>query len=47
VMGPWVTGCFRAMLRALGWDLDGDYLVVTLLQLHRKPKLLPCLFSSL
>jgi hypothetical protein len=25
---PWVTRWFRAVLRALGWELDGDILIV-------------------
>jgi hypothetical protein len=45
--GPWVTRWFRAELRALGLGTGWRYLATTLLLLHRKPKLLPCLFFSL
>jgi hypothetical protein len=27
-MRPWVTMWFRAVLRALGWDLVGDILIL-------------------
>jgi hypothetical protein len=27
-MGPWMTRWFRAVLRDLGWELDGDILIL-------------------
>jgi hypothetical protein len=45
--GPWVTRWFGAVMRALGLVTCWRHLDVTLLLLHRKPELFPCLLSSL
>jgi hypothetical protein len=36
---------FPSCVESLGWDLYGDDSFYALLLLHRKPELLPCLFS--
>jgi hypothetical protein len=41
----WGTRWFRVVFESLVWDLYGNVSFYALLLLHRKPELLPCLFS--